>query len=149
MKEIIWLNPNEYEKQEYKVLRLYAPEDEKILLDFNPLKVSYDYDWNPQWEEWHCYLRPLRIYKQDYERLFVYFNKVFPPRYNANGTPNPIIDVCFTNFIEKEDWDKLIDEINKDMESFNDDEKRFFEDFTNWVKEALKHTSVIVVEGNQ
>lgn len=149
MNKIIWLNPNEYEKQEYKELRLYAPKSEKILLDFNPLKISDDYDWDPKWEEWHCYYRPLRIYKQDYELLLDYFYKVLPTRHTSDGKPNPIFDVCFTNFIEKEDWDKLIYEIEQDFDNINDDDKKFFEKFIEWVQEALKHTSVIIVEGNQ
>ena len=149
MNETIWLNPNEYDKQECIELRLNAPKSEKILLDFNPLRISDDYDWDPKWEEWHCYYRPLRIYKQDYELLLDYFYKVFPTRYTPEGKPNPIFDVCFSNWIEKADWEKLISEIEQDLDSYIDDEKRFFEDFIKWVKEALKHTLVIVVEGNQ
>ena len=55
-----WLNLNSYERQEYVELRLNAPKAEKILLEFNPLKISDTPDWNPAWEEWHCYRNPLR-----------------------------------------------------------------------------------------
>jgi hypothetical protein len=39
-KHMVWLNPNGYEEQEYVELRLNAPKNEKIFLDFNPLKIS-------------------------------------------------------------------------------------------------------------
>lgn len=52
---MVWLNPNGYEGQEYVELRLNAPKGEKIFLEFNPLKISDTPDWNPMWEEWHCY----------------------------------------------------------------------------------------------
>lgn len=35
-----WLNDNEMDKQKFIVLRLYAPEDELVLLDFYPLRES-------------------------------------------------------------------------------------------------------------
>lgn len=36
---MVWLNPTDYKKQEYMVLRLNAPLGEHIRLDFNPLKL--------------------------------------------------------------------------------------------------------------
>ncbi|MGN0640398.1 MAG: BdrN protein [Oscillospiraceae bacterium] len=148
MEKIIWLEPNEYRKQKYTELRLYAPKSEKILLDFNPLKISDEYDWNPMWEEWHCYYAPLRIYKQDYELLLDYFNKVYPTKDAFDGTPEPIFDICFYNLIGKEDWYKIIYEIEQDIENIADNEKMFFAEFIKWLEEALKYTSIIVVEGN-
>ena len=81
-----WLNLNSYERQEYVELRLNAPKAEKILLEFNPLKISDTPDWNPAWEEWHCYRNPLRIYQQDYEILVDYFNKIYPIKDAFDGT---------------------------------------------------------------
>lgn len=81
----MWLDSNDYRNQKYKILRLFAPEDEKILLDFNPLKMSNSPGWNPMWEEWHCYAVPLRIYRQDYELLLPYFDKVFQRRMHLMG----------------------------------------------------------------
>ncbi len=37
---MVWLNPKDCEKQEYMVLRLSAPKEEKIFLDFNSLRIS-------------------------------------------------------------------------------------------------------------
>ena len=74
-----WLNDNEIDKQKFKVLRLYAPEDELVLLDFYPLRESDEPDWNPMPEDWSCYPEPLRVYKQDYTQLLLkYFAVIYP-----------------------------------------------------------------------
>lgn len=145
---MIWLNPDEYKNQTYKELRLYATKDEKILLDFNPLKISDNPNWNPMWEEWHCYSSPLRIYKSDYELLLGYFNKIYPTKDAFDGTPESVFDVCFYNWIGKDDWHKIIYEIEKDINDFSNSEKIFLLNFLEWIKEALKYTTIIVVEGN-
>ena len=112
---MVWLNPNDYKSQEYVELRLSAPKSEKICLEFNPLKMSCEPDWNPMWEEWHCYISPLRIYKQDYELLLDYFNKIYPIKDAFDGTLEPVFDVCFCNWIGKSDWHSIIDEIEQDL----------------------------------
>lgn len=90
---MVWLKPSEYENQEFTVLRLYAPESEKILLDLEPLK-------------------------------------------NSHSEP-----MC-------EDWLKMICELERDTKNFPDNEKTFYLNLVQWLREALKHTSVIVAEGN-
>ena len=145
---MVWLNPDDYKSQEYVELRLNAPKTEQICLDFNPLKISCDPDWNPTWEEWHCHASPLRIYKQDYELLLGYFNKIYPIKDAFNGTLEPVFDVCFYNWIGKSDWLRLMDEIKKDLNCVNNGKKVLLTDFLAWVKKALKHMSLIVVEGN-
>ena len=146
---MVWLDPNEFNKQKYLELRLYASKKECIWLEFNPLKMSDASDWNPKWEEWHCYANPLRIYQQDFERLLQYFDKIYPIKDAFTGTDESAFDVCFDNWIGKEDWLKLINEIEADLECFTVDEKQFFTDFLGWTKTALENTSIIVVEGNQ
>ena len=47
----------------------------------------------------------------------------------------------------KNDWLKIIDEIENNLEHISDSEKKFLSDFIEWLKEALKHTTIIVVEG--
>lgn len=143
--KMIWLKPCEYEKQKFTVLRLYAPENEKIFLDFEPLKFS---DGEPLWEDWHCYAMPLRIFKQDYELLLHYFNRVFPVKDPIDGNVQPYFDVCSDNMIGADDWLKIICEIERDMETVPDNEKAFLLRFVKWLREALKYTSVIVAEGN-
>lgn len=145
---MIWLDPSEHSEQEYIELRLYAPYYEKIVLDFNPLKMSYEPDWDPAGDDWHCYASPLRIYQQDYELLLDYFNNIFPTKDALDGTIEPVFDVCSIYWIGKEDWLKMISEIEQDMESFPCDKKSFFTGFIEWLEEALSHTSIIVVEGN-
>ena len=145
---MIWLKPSEYRKQEYIELRLYAPESERILLDFNPLKFSDEPDWNPAWEEWHCYHTPLRIYKQDYELLIDYFNRIYPIKDAFDGTPEPVFDVVNYNWIGRDDWLRIISGIEQDLDNISDDKKPFFINFLEWIKEALNYTSIIVVEGN-
>lgn len=145
---MVWLNPNDYERQEYVELRLNAPKGEKILLDFNPLRISDTPDWNPTWEEWHCYSVPLRIYKQDYELLVDYFNKVYPIKDAFDGTLEHVFDVCFDNWIDENDWLRIILEIEQDLNCVFNEKRAFFIGFLEWLKEALKHTSIIVVEGN-
>lgn len=145
---MVWLHPNDYKSQEYVELRFSAPETERICLEFNPLRMSYDPDWNPGWEEWHCYSSPLRIYKQDYELLLGYFDRIYPIKDAFDGTPEPVFDVCFYNWIGKSDWFRLIEEIERDLNCTDNGRKAFLTDFLAWVKKSLKHTSVIVVEGN-
>lgn len=145
---MIWLEPSEYKKQVYLELRLYSPENEKIRLDFNPLKISDEPDWDPAWQEWHCYRTPLRIYRQDYELLIEYFNRVYPTKDAFDGTPEPVFDVIFHNWIGKDDWLKIISEIEQDLDNISDDKRTFFINFLEWLKEALNYTSIIVVEGN-
>ena len=145
---MIWLKSSDYKKQKYIELRLHAPKNEKILLDFNPLKISNAPDWNPAWEDWHCYPTPLRIYKQDYECLIDYFNRIYPIKDAFDGTPEFVFDVCFDNWIGKEDWLKIITEIEQELDSISADERLFFKNFLKWLKEALIFSSIIVVEGN-
>lgn len=145
---MVWLSLNDCKSQKYLELRVNAPKNEKIFLEFNPLKMSYEPDWNPTWEEWHCYAFPLRIYKQDYELLLDYFNKIYPIKDAFDGTLEPVFDVCFYNWIGKNDWFKIIYEIERDLGCLNPAAKALLGDFLAWLKNALKHTSIIVVEGN-
>ncbi len=145
---MVWLNSSEHAKQTYKELRLYASEHERIRLDFNPLRISDEPNWNPKWEEWHCYGEPLRIYKQDYELLLEYFDKVYPIKDAFDGTMVSGFDVCFDNWIGEENWQQIISEIEKDMNDFSYREKAFFHNFITWLTAALKYTTIIVVEGN-
>lgn len=146
---MVWLDLNNPQEQTYVTLRLNAPESEIIRLDFQPLKMSRKPEWNPMWEEWHCYRAPLRIYKQDYEILLDYFGRIYPIQDAFNGTLEPVFDVCFSNWIGKSDWLRIMGEIERDLDCVNDSKRSFLTGFLAWVKTALIDTSVIVVEGNQ
>lgn len=56
--------------------------------------------------------------------------------------------IIFDNWIGKKDWLRIIFEIEKDLNGIFDRESVLITDFLAWLKEALKHTSIIVVEGN-
>ncbi len=145
---MVWLTSVATEKQKYLELRLNAPKGERILLDFNPLKTSDIPNWEAKWKDWHCYNNPLRVYLQDYEFLLSYFKRIYPFVDASDGTLRQELDVCFDNWIEKNDWLKIIKEIEVDLNYVSDSERKFLRDFIEWLKEALKHTTIIVVEGN-
>ena len=145
---ILWLNSSSAGKQNYLELRLNALKGERILLDFNPLKTSDIPNWEAKWKDWHCYNNPLRVYFQDYEFLLSYFKGIYPFVDASNGSLRQELDVCFDNWIEKNDWLKIINEIENNLEHISDSERKFLSDFIEWLKEALKHTTIIVVEGN-
>ncbi len=139
---------DDHKKQTYTELRLHAQNSEKIYLEFQPLKMSDTSDWNPQWEEWHCYSTPLRIYTPDYDLLIEYFNRIYPIKDIFTETLEPVFDVCSDHWITKEDWLKIIYEIEQELNRMPDTKKSFYASFIEWLKEALEHTSIIVVEGN-
>ena len=58
------------------------------------------------------------------------------------------LDVCFDNWIKQDDWIKIIHNIEVDLINYSKVEQDFLKTFIDWIKEALQHTSVIVVEGN-
>ncbi len=145
----VWIL-NNTQKQNFIELRLYSPKSEKIWLIFNPLKISDKSDWDPQWEEWHCYYEPLIIYRQDYEKfLITYFKRLYPTKDAFSGENESYFDVCFDNWLGRNDWIKFISEIENDFDKFYEEEKIFYRKLIDWIKTALKHTSIIVVEGNQ
>ena len=49
---------------------------------------------------------------------------------------------------EKFFWSFSHSEIEQDLNRVSDEEKTFLMNFLAWLKEALKHTSIIAVEGN-
>ncbi len=55
---------------------------------------------------------------------------------------------CVSAGLQSFDWLLIITEIEKEINTFSHDEKCFLEKFLSWLNEALKHTSIIVVEGN-
>ena len=80
--------------------------------------------------------------------LLFYFKKIYPFVDASDGTLRQELDLCFDNWIEKNDWLKIIDEIENNLGHVSDSERKFLSDFVAWLEEALKHTTIIVVEGN-
>ena len=77
-----------------------------------------------------------------------FFKKVYPFVDASDGTLRQELYLCFDNWIEKNDWIKIINEIENNLENISDSERKLLSDFIEWLKEALKHTTIIVVEGN-
>ena len=145
---MVWLNSVDYKNQEYMELRLNAPLYENIRLDFNPFKISDVSGHEPSWKDWYCYRKPLRVYSPDFDILVSYFNKVYPIIDASDNTERDSFDVCFDNWIKQDAWIKIIHNIEVDLINFSKVEQDFLKTFIDWIKEALQHTSIIVVEGN-
>lgn len=144
-----WLSMHQVHAQKQMHLRLYAKPSEVICLTFQPLKMEGIPDWNPQWEEWHCYPAPLVVYLSDYETLLKkYFDKMYPTKDAFDGTAQTHFDLCFDNWLGTNDWNLVILAIENDLAQYESDEKHFYQSFLHWLKEALQHTKIIVVEGN-
>ena len=99
-------------------------------------------------KDWHYYRDPLRIYSPDFDILVSYFIKAYPIIDASDNTERDRFDVCFDNWIKQDDWIKIIHNIEVDLINFSKEEQEFLNTFIAWIKEALQHTSVIVVEGN-
>lgn len=122
---MVWLNPRDYQKQEYIELRLNARLGEHIRLDFNPLKTSEIADVSLSWKDWHCYRNPLRVYSPDFDILVSYFNKAYPIIDASDNTERDSVDVCFDNWIKQDDWIKIIHNIEVDLINFSKDALEF------------------------
>ena len=122
---MVWLNSRDYQKQEYIELRLNARLGEHIRLDFNPLKTLEIADVSPSWKDWHCYRDPLRVYSPDFDILVSYFNQVYPIIDASDNTERDRFDVCFDNWIKKDYWTKIIQNIEVDLINFSKDALEF------------------------
>lgn len=132
------------------LLRLYdsSPENSPRLT-FNPLKISDVPDWNPVPEEWNCCSEPLIVYFEDYKRLLKsYFALMFPTKDAFDGTPEPVFDELYWNWLNKEDWNKALLAIKNDLPKFSPEERGFYEAFLRWFDEALELSNIIICESN-
>ncbi|MBR1530103.1 MAG: BdrN protein [Oscillospiraceae bacterium] len=133
--------------QNFIELRLYADQKEKICYEFQPVRRNSAPDWNPQWEEWHSYTGPLRIYQTDFERLLKkYISALFPTADACDGTELTEFDFCFDNWLSETDYQKLIKLIQEDQ--ILPEQKEFYDLFLHWLKHALEQRNIIVIESN-
>lgn len=113
---------------------------------FQPLRMTGS---DPQWEDWNCYANPLLVYDTDYNRfLMPYFEQLFPVIDPIDQSIQDRMDVCFGNWIGKQDWIRFMDYIKRDMNTLSQDIRKFYQELINWIVTALNETEVIVVEGN-
>lgn len=145
---MIWLD--DINKQQNCWLKLYhRSEGDSPCLTFNPLKISNEPDWNPMFEEWHCCSEPMIIYFEDYNHLLKsYFALMFPTKDAFDGTPEPIFDEIYYNWLSAEDWNKALSAIKRDLPKFSPEERKFYEAFLKWFDEALGLSSIIICESN-
>lgn len=143
-----WLD--DPDEQKPIVLRLYdnSPTNSPCLT-FNPLKISDNQDWNPMPEEWHCCSEPLRVYFEDYKRLLKsYFALMFPTKDAFDGTPEPVFDELYWNWLNADDWSKALSAIRSELPKFSPEEREFYEAFLKWFDEALELSDIIICESN-
>ena len=131
----------------YKKLRCYSGMKEKIRLDFLPCK-DVPADW--KWEHWHSCEESLMVYATDYENLLLrYLKAVFPVIDPTSGEIQESIDLCSYNFIGKDVWETIIENIKNDLRTILDcNEENFYKEFTDWVEQQLTWADIIVVDGN-
>ena len=142
-----FLPPHSQEKQIDLTPNLYTQSGEKIHLAFLPLRPDYGND--PQWEDWNCYRSILTIGWPDCEQLLIpTLKQIFPVKDPTNGEVQEEFDICFDNWIGKEDWERWIVLVRGNLSSMSTEESIFLRSILEWIETALTYTSVIVVEGN-
>ena len=127
--------------------QLYTTKDEKIHLDFLPLRPGCKED--PQWEDWNCYRSILTIGWPDCEQLLIpTLKQIFPVKDPTNGEVQEEFDLCFDNWIGKEDWERWILLVQDCLPSLSEKESAFLFSVLEWIETALTYTTVMVVESN-
>lgn len=148
----IWLPAGNGKGRDQTFIRLrYKIQPEpRPFLTLQPVRISDDPDWNPLWEDWHCYLVPLTIDIADYQRLLAgYFEQIFPTRDAFDGRPLNSLDFCSDSWLGAKDWRTILAAIQKDMGEMSRRKRNFYDTFLRWVEAALTHTDIIIVDGNQ
>lgn len=138
------------DERKFLKLRLYdKSEGNAPRLKFEPLKISDKPDWNPMPEEWSCCSEPLIVYFEDYRRLLKsYFALMFPTKDAFDGTPEPMFDELYWNWLSAEDWRKALSAIERDLPCFSPEECGFYEAFLKWFGEALELSNIIICESD-
>lgn len=127
-------------------MRLYSENNEKIFLEFAPVRIPKSGDI--MWEDWNYY-NSLRIFKTDYEMLFVPFaEKIFPVKDPDTDELQTYLDLCSPNWIGKSDIErliKIIDESSKDKKS---EERQFLKIITEYLQDCIKISNMVLIDGN-
>ena len=97
---MVWLPLERWKEQRTFWIGLKSREPKRCRLRFQPLCISGEPDWNPRWEEWHCYLFPLAMGIEDYQLLLAdYFARIYPTQDAFSGTPEEGLDPCGPNWL--------------------------------------------------
>ncbi len=91
-----------------------------------------------------------KVVYTDFNKLLSdYFREIYP---TLDPTDNEFVesfDVCFDNWIDKNDWLKIISRIEEKLNSeILPKEKQFYSDFLKWLKTNIEWCDLIMVEGN-
>ena len=131
-------------------IRLYSDDTELIRLEFKPVYMYLMERNAMSWEDWNHY-DSLCIYKTDYEKLLLpAIKSLFPvndPDPNGFGIQESF-DLTSINFFGKEDWQKLIEEITKCMQSSNKAEFDFYYSVLGYLKDFMLNSDWFCIEGN-
>lgn len=118
------------------VLRCFSKADEVICLNFYPsLADACPGDYYDTCGD------PLTVYETDYSRLLLPYLRAVQPDF----------DVCWDNWISREQWEEVVRQIERGMGlvRFDDTVFDFYTRFVAWIGEALRAEEMVVVEGNQ
>ena len=131
-------------------IRLYSDDTELIRLEFKPVYMYSLKNESMSWEDWNHY-DSICIYKTDYEKLLLpVIQSLFPvtdPDPNGFGIQESF-DLTSTNFLGKEDWKKLIEELTKCMKSSNKAESDFYDSVLGCLKDFMLKSDWFCIEGN-
>ncbi len=127
------------------IIKCYSIE-EKIFLKFYPCKnlgenISFDYIYKQD-----C----LTVYETDYNKLLLPFiNEIFPLIDPTNNEMQENFDVCFDNWIDKDSFYNMIDDIKNEIKKITSkNEIEFYIKFIEWFETKSKSFDLIMVEGN-
>ncbi|SHM38806.1 hypothetical protein [Ruminococcus flavefaciens] len=131
-------------------IRLYSDDNEKIEIEFKPVRIYSQTDSTMQWEDWNFY-DSIYIYKTDYEKLILSsIRPLFPvtdPDPNGFGVQE-CFDLTSINFFGKDDWKKLIDNLAECIETSAEEEKEFYNAVIKYLTYFMEQSDWFCIEGN-
>jgi len=131
------------------IFRCYSDVNEKICWTLYP---CVNFGENITREQWHA-KTPLYIFYADYEKLLKeYVTGIYPIINPTNNTVVEAFDPCFNNWIGKDDWKKIINEIKNKLQRNNNRpsklEREFYNNFLEWIEKELEWADIIVIDSN-
>jgi hypothetical protein len=131
-------------------IRLYSGDDELIYIELKPVYMNPPENVTKSWEDWNHY-DSICIYQTDYKKLMLpSISALFPaadPEPNGFGIQEEL-DLTSINFLGKEDWQKLIENLTDCMETADEDETAFYRSVIGFLKDSLAISDWFCIEGN-
>ena len=133
------------EGHDVTVLRLYSPEDEKVMIEICP--AYYTEDGNVFWDRYDS----LRVYHTDSVRLlYPVFDRLFPvtdPDPNGWGVQDSF-DPTAPNWLGREDMLKLAALIKERCSSADTAEKEFYGEVLGFIEDSAYISEIFCIYGN-